>query len=630
MATIIFNKSELTTGKGYLLGKIEYSYSQSINNKSSTITCAVYIKKDSDSVELTTGTEAKFKYTLTVDGDTANPLTGEAALTITDEEYKLIGSFSKTVIHKDDGTRTMTISGYITMTSNSSSVYYGKKTTVNATITFQTIPLASTLTSASNITLGNNFSFKWTPASTSFKYRIKLSLGSWTITLPSSSTFIASSTTNPYTYSSQNVYDNICAQLPSSTSGTVTATLTTYNSGGTQIGSSSSKTFTVTIPSSEKPTVGTVTLTPQTYDCLIQGKNKLRISVSGSSPGKGSSIKSYTFSGTGISTTTTNSSVTSSGNISPSGTSNQTLTYRITVTDQRGRTNYVDKTITCYAYSPPILSNFTVYRVDANGNATATDEGTYLKYSFNTTCSSVNNTNTITSMSIGYKAASSTGGYTSKAITSTNGTVQDVTFSTTTTYSIQITIKDTYGGTDTRIATLSNASRILNILNNGTGVAFGKMAEDNSKLDSAWTVHARNGVTNDSDRNLKTNIENMSDIQEQFFSKLQPVTFQFINGTSGRTHYGFISQDVEDSLYDIGMTPKDFAGFCKDRRKTYLGEPMIDENGNAVYNYSLRYSEFIALNTFMIQKLQAENAELRSELQELKEMIVGTSSKNVE
>ena len=38
--------------------------------------------------------------------------------------------------------------------------------------------------------------------------------------------------------------------------------------------------------------------------------------------------------------------------------------------------------------------------------------------------------------------------------------------------------------------------------------------------------------------------------------------------------------------------------------------------------YSLRYEEFIALNTHMIQKQQTEIDSLKKEIQELKEMIL--------
>ena len=107
-----------------------------------------------------------------------------------------------------------------------------------------------------------------------------------------------------------------------------------------------------------------------------------------------------------------------------------------------------------------------------------------------------------------------------------------------------------------------------------------------------------------------------------FFLSLSPCTYKFNDGKSGRTHFGFISQDVELALAENDMSAHDFAGFCKDiKTETYLdGEgrertkEVLSENGEPEYNYSLRYGEFIALNTHMIQKLYAENQNLRYEV----------------
>lgn len=131
-------------------------------------------------------------------------------------------------------------------------------------------------------------------------------------------------------------------------------------------------------------------------------------------------------------------------------------------------------------------------------------------------------------------------------------------------------------------------------------------------------LYAENGSIDTSDKNKKKDIEDMSDIQEQLFNELKPVTYKMISGTSDRTHYGFIAQDIEESLHTLGLSGKDFAGFCKDVRIDDNGNTVVDENKHAVYDYGLRYSEFIALNTYMIQKLQNEISELKAEIQELK------------
>ena len=47
-----------------------------------------------------------------------------------------------------------------------------------------------------------------------------------------------------------------------------------------------------------------------------------------------------------------------------------------------------------------------------------------------------------------------------------------------------------------------------------------------------------------------------------------------------------------------------------------IEEPILDENGNPTYVYSLRYEEFIALNTFAIQKLYDEINDIKKVLKE--------------
>lgn len=72
----------------------------------------------------------------------------------------------------------------------------------------------------------------------------------------------------------------------------------------------------------------------------------------------------------------------------------------------------------------------------------------------------------------------------------------------------------------------------------------------------------------------------------------------------------------------VNLTGMDFAGFCKDIR-TKLDEnknevEVYDDDGNPIYDYSLRYSEFIALNTHMIQKLYKRVDELEKEIERIK------------
>jgi hypothetical protein len=106
-----------------------------------------------------------------------------------------------------------------------------------------------------------------------------------------------------------------------------------------------------------------------------------------------------------------------------------------------------------------------------------------------------------------------------------------------------------------------------------------------------------------SDRNEKKDFDTDMSKYIDLLYKLKPTSYKLIEGTSGRTHVGFISQDVEEAMTECGLSAMDFAGFCKD----------ADEmDGRELY--SLRYDEFIAINTAAIQQLKAKVAELEAKL----------------
>lgn len=153
-------------------------------------------------------------------------------------------------------------------------------------------------------------------------------------------------------------------------------------------------------------------------------------------------------------------------------------------------------------------------------------------------------------------------------------------------------------------------------------------------------LFATTATISTSDRNLKKDIHQLTDTHLDFFLKLQPVSFLFKDGESGRTHIGFIAQDVEQAMSECGLTDLDFAGFCKDQKVEVFFEedengdkiekerPILDENGNPDYIYSLRYEEFIALNTYVIQKLwkrvdavEKENIETKNQIKSMQQDI---------
>lgn len=133
--------------------------------------------------------------------------------------------------------------------------------------------------------------------------------------------------------------------------------------------------------------------------------------------------------------------------------------------------------------------------------------------------------------------------------------------------------------------------------------------------DFRWQgVYAKNGTIQTSDRRKKKDIEYDMAKYEEFFGKLKPTQYKMIDGESDRYHIGFVSQDVEDTLAECGLESTDFAGFIKTPKRAVRD----DANSEILdYHYSLRYDEFVALNTHMIQKLMARVTELENKLEAL-------------
>lgn len=468
--------SGVTTKYLYLRIYAKYN-SQSVANNQSTVSyqSRLYVTGNG-TYFYTGGTTSK-----SLSGSGASSKSGDAQGNYYLGETTLY-TISGTVSHNNS-----TGEASVSASASWSSSPWGVSGSVSGTASLPTIPRASTITSAGNVTLGNKCSIKWTPKNSSFKYKIKFSLGNWSHTTD----YISPNSTSAYTYTGYTIPNTsaLLDDISSSTTGTMTATLSTYNSSGTQIGSASSKTFTVTVPISVAPTIGTITLDPSdinNQNRLIQGKNKLTISVSGCTAGTGSSIKSYTFSGPGISSTTTNTSVTSSGTISDTG----TLTYTVTVTDNRGRTASESVTIRCYEWFAPSI-NLSAYRVDTNSSTVENDSGTHVRCEYNLSYADVDETNDIT-VKIYYKK-NTVSTWSSATVltdsTTTSGSYVLNNIDVASTYTVYAIITDNYSGSsESNKITIFSSERIINVRPKGSGIAFGKMAEYDDLFDCKWAI----------------------------------------------------------------------------------------------------------------------------------------------
>lgn len=447
----------------------ENSYSVTNNTSNVTITFSIKGPWDPSFYEWTT------YYGIVVDGAVKTSSSSAPYITTS---YKQLLTWTGNIAHGTDGKKTINVGVYLYSDGPANYLptqYKSGSPLSMGSVELTTIPRASSVSlSATSIDIGSAITANISRANSGFTHTVEF--------------YINDSYYQKYTGVGTSQAFTIPVSwynaMPSSTSCTAYCRITTYN-GSTQVGSQVSKAFTVNVPASVVPTVGTITLDPANIttadgtsrDILVQGKNKLTVSVSGCAAGTGSSIQSYTFSGPGISSTTTSTSVTSGATISQTG----TLTYTVKVTDARGRTATKTATITSHAYSAPYFKSFTAVR--ANSSGTAAGDGTYIQCAYSLGYASVNSTNKAT-VKIFYKknSASSYSSVTSlNGSTATSGSQLLSSIAVDSTYTVYATITDNYSGTSSVAAiTVLGASRVFNITSDGKGVAIGKMSEKTS------------------------------------------------------------------------------------------------------------------------------------------------------
>ena len=151
---------------------------------------------------------------------------------------------------------------------------------------------------------------------------------------------------------------------------TGTFAVTTYSGGSTQIGSTSSKTATVTTTAANSaPTLSgftyadsyaTTTAITGNDQLFIQSHSKLTVTPGTAMAKNQASIANYTATCNGVSVSNTTGAALTVGAVSKSG----TVAVVLTVTDSRGYTASVTKNITVIAYAAPKVNSLTLRRTN--------------------------------------------------------------------------------------------------------------------------------------------------------------------------------------------------------------------------------------------------------------------------
>lgn len=382
----------------------------------------------------------------------------------------VVASGTIKIPHNSDGTKSFSL-------SCQAGIYtYAVNCTASGTHTLTTIPRASSI-SASGVTMGNATTVSISRASSSFTHTLTYKFGNTTGTIISKTTATSVTWTPPISLSNQ---------VPSATSGTCTITCTTYN-GSTNIGSKTC-TLTLTVPSSVKPTISSLSAArvdgtvPSSWGIYVRSKSKATLTINGAAGSYGSTISSYSISGGGYSGTA--ASLTT-GLLNTSG----TITFTAKVTDSRGRTSdAATVSISVVDYSAPSFSSYLSQRCNSSG--TVSDEGTYVYGEVSYSYSPCSSKNSVTRATYYKKTTDTTWananvGFSSGiAFTFGGGNISSE-FS----YDIKYTITDAFT-TITVYDVVSTAAVVMDFKVGGKGVAVGKVSEadDTFEVSEKWDV----------------------------------------------------------------------------------------------------------------------------------------------
>lgn len=228
------------------------------------------------------------------------------------------------------------------------------------------------------------------------------------------------------------------------------------------------------VPESGVPTIGSFTITVNNarLSKCIHGISTLTLACASVAGFQGSTIKDYSFAGTGFSSSGSQASANVSNLPAGQGAS-YSVSYTVTITDSRGRKATATASVTIWNYAKPVITLARALRTDAQ--KVPLDSGTYITASAKITPTSLDGANTA-SMTILYK----------KNTDSTYTTGQENAQSETeyvfgsglilpdTDYTVKFVATDAVGLTSEREVGLGQIDATLTLKLGGQGLAVGK------------------------------------------------------------------------------------------------------------------------------------------------------------
>lgn len=150
-----------------------------------------------------------------------------------------------------------------------------------------------------------------------------------------------------------------------------------------------------------------------------------------------------------------------------------------------------------------------------------------------------------------------------------------------------------------------NSNNYLYAISGNYGVSLSALSVSHGQGGVATWVNIVKAGQNASDERLKTNITEFDDKLDTIFDNLKPVQFEYSKEFLGTgVRFGYTAQDVIESFENEGMDVSNYS---------FIYETEIEDGSEDKY-YQVNKADFIALNTWQIQKLKARVEELENKL----------------
>lgn len=433
---------------------IDYSYTQNIAQNTSTVTAILYFVKLSSS--WSSYNNGGHTVTINVNGNGSANRTFDLRNSSRQEIWRR----TVTVQHGSDGKKSITIGA-----SGNTGVLLGTYN-FSQSVALPTIPRAyNFIVSETTHEMDTPLTVKITDNGSGLTAKLRINFGGATVYYP-----VTAIGTN-FTITPKS--SDFAPKIPTANSGWGGIHLETY-SGSALIGTTSVSPFTMTIPSSVVPTMGTITHTDESNVPTVLGiaktsgmylQNLSLIRFSATAIGiYGSTITSYKVECDGL-----NLGTSKDVNLKTVDLGSGAKTIKITATDSRNRTVSKTLSVTITAYSPPKINTADVVRVN---------NGTVLKFTKSATVSSIKigttEKNTWTSTTE-MKLSQDNIWETIKTETNAFTNVNIDGFGIANSYDIKMTIADKFSSAST-ILSVSTATALISLYRD-IGIGVGKMYE---------------------------------------------------------------------------------------------------------------------------------------------------------